>query len=321
MKEVVDVMVAASMESADSSEHQFEDLSSLGLSLIRLSNQFESMEAQNEWLGDMENDAEFLSFLEKELQRQEQRLGFKSRNIQHLHTSVDWLKQRYKLRKEQAKDRLANARERLREDVSRVRQRARTHAKAVAAVGRTAASEVTATALTQPMRRLFHDRMFFFIGDAFSYFGQRGTPDKPGQVIQRISEALSQARERLSPEDPELIVVAHSMGGNIICDIVSYFEPDRPVDLLITVGSQFPLFADLQMFPGLGTEKPFKKPDCVKRWINIFDMNDFFAFAAHPLFEGISDHHYASGRFGTTTHADCFKFVSLYELMAQAVSR
>ncbi|HEY9774068.1 MAG TPA: hypothetical protein V6C81_09710 [Planktothrix sp.] len=318
MKEVVDVMLAAHMESDE--DQQYEDVSRLGFSLIKFSNQFDSMEAQNEWLGNIDSDAEFISFLEKELQRHDQKLGFKGRNLQHLNKSVDWLKQRYKLRREQTKSRLQNARQKLRDDVSRVRQRTRAHVKAVAAVGRTAASEVTATALTQPMRRLFHERMFFFIGDAFSYFGQRGTPAKPGPVIQRMSEAIEQARARITPEDPELVVVAHSMGGNIICDITSYFEGDRPIDLVITVGSQFPLFADLQMFPGLGTEKPFKKPTCVKRWINIYDMNDIFAFAAQPLFDGIDDYHYASGRVGTTTHADCFKFISLYELMAQAIA-
>jgi hypothetical protein len=123
----------------------------------------------------------------------------------------------------------------------------------------------------------------------------------------------------ITAEDPELYVVAHSMGGNIICDLVTLFEPQTSIDCLITVGSQFPLFADLQMFPALGSSRPFQKPENVKRWINIFDMNDVFGFAAEPLFEGVEDLHYASGRMGVTTHADCFKFISLYEKMAQAV--
>jgi len=318
IKEVFDVMVAASMEHQQN-EPQFEEVSSLGMSLIKLGNQFESIEAQNEWLGSISSDAEFLAKLETELKREEIRLGFKARQIQQLHNSVDWLKARYSLRREQATSGLSKARERLRQDVSRVRQRTKAHAKAVASITRTAASEVSATALTQPMRRLFHERMFFFIGDAFTYFGQRGTPDAPGPVISRMSDAIAHARGRISPQDPELIVVAHSMGGNIACDLVSYFEKDQPIDLVITVGSQFPLFADLHMFPGLGNEKPFHKPACVKRWINIYDMNDVFAYAAQPLFDGIEDHHYASGRIGTTTHADCFKFISLYEHMAQAV--
>jgi hypothetical protein len=291
------------------------------LSLINFSNQFQSLDDQNAWLGDIDSDAEFIARIERELKREQglRAAHMKLTHMKHLTASVDWLKQRYQLRKEQAKSGLGNVRERLREDVSRMRQKTKAHAKAVASITRTAASEVSATTLTQPMRKLFHERMFFFIGDAFAYFGKRGTPDKPGEVITRVSEALSQARQRITPQDPELIVIAHSMGGNVICDIASYFEPDRPVDLLITVGSQFPLFADLQMFPGLGSEKPFQKPECVKRWINVYDMNDMFGFAAQPLFEGISDYHYASGRIGITTHADCFKFVSLYERMAQAV--
>jgi len=320
MKEVCDVMAAASMESQQE-QHQFEEVSQLGLSLIKFSNQFDSMEEQNDWLGNIKSDEEFLAKLEAELERQEKHSTFKQRHLQHLHNSADWLKQRYSLRREQAKTGLMKARERLRQDVARVRQRTKAHVKAVATVTRTAASEVSATALTQPMRKLFHERMFFFIGDAFSYFGQRGTPEAPGAVIARVSQAVSQARSMVTAADPELIVIAHSMGGNIICDFVSYFERETPIDLLITVGSQFPLFADLQMFPGLGTTKPFPKPDSVKRWVNIYDMNDVFAFAAQPLFEKIEDHHYASGRIGTTTHADCFKFISLYEHMAQAIGR
>jgi predicted alpha/beta hydrolase family esterase len=320
MKEVCDVMVAASMESQEDG-HQFEEVSQLGLSLIKFSNQFDSLEEQNDWLGNISSDEEFLAKLDTELKRQGKQSSFKQRQLQHLHESAQWLKERYSLRREQAKTGLMKARERLQDDVALVRQRTKAHVKAVGRITRTAASEVSATALTQPMRRLFHDRMFFFIGDAFSYFGQRGTPEAPGPVIARVSQAVAEARSLVSAKDPELIVIAHSMGGNIVCDLVSHFERDKPIDLLITVGSQFPLFADLQMFPGLGTTKPFKKPDSVKRWVNIYDMNDVFAFAAQPLFENIEDHHYASGRIGTTTHADCFKFISLYEHMAQAVTR
>ena len=74
------------------------------------------------------------------------------------------------------------------------------------------------------------------------------------------------------------------------------------------------------MFPGLESRhRPIAKPPNVKRWINVYDMNDIFGFTAQPMFEEIEDLEFASGRLGITTHADCFKFVSLYEQMAKAV--
>jgi len=86
------------------------------------------------------------------------------------------------------------------------------------------------------------------------------------------------------------------------------------------VAAQFPLFADLHMFPGLDThQRPIAKPRNVKRWINVYDMNDIFGFTAQPMFDDIADLEFASGRLGIATHADCFKFVSLYEHLAKAV--
>lgn len=78
-------------------------------------------------------------------------------------------------------------------------------------------------------------------------------------------------------------------------------------------------FADLSMFPGLGNDRPFCKPPGVRRWINVYDSNDVFAFAAQPLFSSVEDRPYASGKMGVTTHADCFKFISLYEHIARAI--
>ncbi|MFX9680549.1 hypothetical protein ABTP05_19445, partial [Acinetobacter baumannii] len=74
-------------------------------------------------------------------------------------------------------------------------------------------------------------------------------------------ENIELAHAAKDPEtDPYLVVVAHSMGGNLMCDVASYFAPNREIDLLITVGAQFPLFADLNMFPGLAQSRPIPKP-------------------------------------------------------------
>ena len=204
--------------------------------------------------------------------------------------------------------------------INQLRITAKNSVKQVREVRRRTTTHVAAATLTSPVRKLFHDRLFLFLGDSFLYFGQRGTPDAPGPIVKKISDALDQGWAQRTDVDPDLIVVAHSMGANIMCDVASYFRPDQQIDLLITVAAQFPLFADLHMFPGLDSRhRPIAKPPNVKRWINVYDMNDIFGFTAQPMFEDIEDLEFASGRLGITTHADCFKFVSLYEQMAKAV--
>lgn len=316
MHEVFEVMVATSMENV-TTDREAEEVSRLGLLLLRFGRKFEGTK-QREWLEGVNSEEEFVSKLEQEIDK-EQKLDGNCKPSKYFHSSVSWIKQRYSLRQQQTRTLLLKGREGVLGKVDKIRKRTRKHAKILATVTRTAATNVAATTFTQPLRKLFHERMYFFIGDAFLYFGQRGTASAPGPIVQRLSQAMAEARSRTTSADPEVVVIAHSMGGNIVCDYVSQFDTESSIDLLITVGSQFSLFADLSMFPGLGIDKPFRKPACVKRWINVYDDNDFFAFAAQPLFDGIEDLHYASGRLGMTTHADCFKFISLYEHIAQAV--
>lgn len=301
--EVFDAMVAASVEEDVLAEP--ESVSRLSLSLLRFGRRFQTLEEQLDWLEGMHSDVELLDRIEQEIEKEEGTMG--------------WLRTSYGNVRQRTRARLKNAGQRLRSNVSAMRMRARTSLKKVASSTRDAATTVGANTVTQPLRKLFHNHMFYFIGDAFLYFGQRGTAENPGPIIQRVSAAIAEARSLVSDDDPDVVVIAHSMGGNIICDFASHFEQDTPIDLLITVGAQFPLFADLSMFPGLGEHRPFAKPPGVKRWINIYDSNDVFAFAAQPLFSGVEDRPYASGKMGITTHADCFKFISLYEHIARAI--
>lgn len=317
MRHVLDVMIAASFET-DEEKCDAAGVSQFAYLLLRFGQKFNTIEDQLDWLSNVNSDAEFITKIERELEH-EPEIAHHPARLEHLRHSINWLGKRYGHARERARSHLRKVGDRLRNDLSRARLNARQNIQNFADATRSATTRVAAHAVTQPARKMFHDRMFFFIGDAFMYFQQRGTADAPGPIISRLSDALDEAGKKVDSSDPSLVMIAHSMGGNIACDYVSQFAGDRKIDLLITVGTQFPLFADLQMFPGLGLERPFRKPDCVKRWINVYDANDVFAFTAAPLFEGIEDFAYASGRFGITTHADCFKFISLYEHIARAV--
>lgn len=324
ISKVVDIVIATASEQAlDSSLEHAEALSELAFSALDLSRRFKSLDEQVEWLEGVVDDAQLLLKLEAELKK-DSSVDMKRRllSLEHMKLAGGWLQLRYDKASSLTKDRLQLRTKQLQARINQLRISAKNSVKQARDVRRRTTTHVAAAALTSPVRKLFHDRLFLFLGDSFLYFGQRGTPDAPGAIVKKISDALDQAAALKTADDPDLIVVSHSMGGNIMCDIASYFRPDREIDLLITVASQFPLFADLHMFPGLDSRhRPIAKPPNVKRWINVYDMNDIFGFTAKPMFEDIEDLEFASGRLGIKTHADCFKFVSLYEQLAKAVSR
>lgn len=182
------------------------------------------------------------------------------------------------------------------------------------------AAALAAKLVFDPLRVFFHDRFTFLIGDAFCYFGNRGSLSAPGDIPKRVMNAIESANAMRTEEDPDVIVIAHSMGGNIICDVLSAFAPTANIDWLVTVGSQFPLFADLQMFPGLGGERPYPLPTGVKHWINVFDPNDLLGYPASHLFAGIDDFYLATGHIGAKAHEDYFCRRSFYRHLARRIA-
>jgi hypothetical protein len=204
------------------------------------------------------------------------------------------------------KNRSKSLRVRLREDMANVRLRIRQKA-----VG------TTARLINNPIRAIFHQQCALLIGDAFSYFSARGD-DKPSPIAQRVIDALQEAVAIRDKTGEEVIVIGHSMGGVILCDIVTHYGKDIPIDVLITVGSQFPLFADLKMFPGVDpADRPVPRPDNVKRWINIFDPHDFLGYPGSHIFEGIDDFHLPTYAVGGAAHTDYFNRPSFYWQLAR----
>ena len=179
------------------------------------------------------------------------------------------------------------------------------------------AVSTTAKLFNEPLRNIFHQQCAVLIGDAFSYFSARGET-QASPIALRVIEALRSAQEIQKQTGEELIVVGHSMGGVILCDVVTYYGKDIPINILITVGSQFPLFADLQMFPGIqGRKRPVPRPENVKRWINIFDPHDFLGYPASHIFDGVDDYHLPTYAIGGAAHTDYFNRRSFYFQLAR----
>ncbi|XUZ28780.1 hypothetical protein ACQVDT_29495 [Streptomyces sp. RMIT01] len=140
------------------------------------------------------------------------------------------------------------------------------------------------------------------LGDIVSLFTSRNRASG-GPVVELVRDALDAAAEVADRRQEPLVVVAHSMGGNIVYDILSHDRRGLRVDLLVTVGSQVGLFEELKLFrssdPAVPDRHrgPLRVPAItnVGRWINVFDRADPLAFAASPVFDGAEDLVFGTG--------------------------
>ncbi|MFJ6760204.1 hypothetical protein ACIQNK_34915 [Streptomyces sp. NPDC091273] len=135
-----------------------------------------------------------------------------------------------------------------------------------------------------------------FLGDAFIYLREQDSADRP--IADVVEAALRRAAaEKKNAEDP-LIVVGHSMGGNIAYDLLASKAADLRVNLFVTVGSQVGLFEELKLFtasdkaiPTSSSPKVERLPN-IDRWINTFDYNDMLGFSIALIMDGTHDFAY-----------------------------
>jgi hypothetical protein len=164
-----------------------------------------------------------------------------------------------------------------------------------------------------------------FLGDVFVYLMGRGTPASPGEIPARIGQHLAEGQRARAAGDP-LIVIGHSLGGVILYDILSGFQPGaRPlvpgleIDVLVTVGSQVGVFAELGRYlvqgggTGPGRAGGLSRPACVGRWLNIYDRIDAFSFQAAGVFAGVEDYDFSSRTGIISAHGAYFRRASFYE--------
>ncbi|MET7400420.1 hypothetical protein ABZS66_43730 [Dactylosporangium sp. NPDC005572] len=167
-------------------------------------------------------------------------------------------------------------------------------------------------------RRLAGRPISLLIGDVLAYLGSRGEPAAPGPIVALVARMFEDA----SREGP-LVVVAHSMGGNIAYDIVSHFRPDLEVDTLITVGSQVGLFEELKLFgasdPRLPLHPGQRVPALpnVRHWLNVVDRTDVLAYVAEPIFHNVVDYEYPSD--AVWAHGAYFRQPSFHARLAARV--
>lgn len=183
---------------------------------------------------------------------------------------------------------------------------------------RGAAGRIGGQAAAKLLRAQLHRHAALFLGDVFTYLDQRGQQDQPGPIVAGVVKTLEEATEAGQP----LVVVAHSMGGQIVYDVLSFYRPDIQVHKLITVGSQVGLFEELCLLQkgkaGGCPDGPVLVPelDNVGEWINVFDRNDLFGFATGRIFAQSRDFEYSTGKGLLAAHSSYFTMPSFFRRLA-----
>jgi hypothetical protein len=183
-----------------------------------------------------------------------------------------------------------------------------------------------------------------FLGDVFTYLDKRGTPEDPGEITKTLLNALSKAHknQQQGNNQEKLIVISHSMGGQLVYDVVTYFLPkmsnlpentefktkngesftikdikDIRIDFWCAAASQVGLFEEMKLFRANsdnspGTLIPF--PDkYLNIWWNLWDDNDYLSFIAEPFFEEVFDDLYDSGKSFAKAHTAHFEQTDFYK--------
>ena len=187
------------------------------------------------------------------------------------------------------------------------------------------AGRMTSTVAVDSLRMSINQSASMFIGDILVYLRQRETAGMNGAISKIIADDLDRAARARDSHDPTLVVIAHSMGGNIVYDLFSNLRTDLSCEVLLTVGSQVGVFAELGLFPAVApasdpSESRVPELTNVTRWINVFDPNDVLAFIVGSIFEGAEDYRYSTGYSILAAHSGYFVRPSFYDRLATRLS-
>jgi hypothetical protein len=202
---------------------------------------------------------------------------------------------------------------------------------AASTLGQAAAGAVI-NPLVRKARPWAHKRVSLFIGDVFQYLDKRQVKDAQGNLVEgnfvRVVAGAFEAADRARKPggDDKLIIVAHSMGGNIAYDILTFFRPNIVCDLLITVGAQVGMFEELKLFrasdPAIkkGATVATVAPESnIKRWLNVFDTADVLGYSTARIFAGSRDFEFSTEVTALTAHSMYFDRPEFYVRLRERI--
>lgn len=187
---------------------------------------------------------------------------------------------------------------------------------------RSAPSRVASSAVLSKYREQVTQSVTRFLGDVFVYLQKRDLNSKAGPIIQLVRDAIRDARQQEPPGSP-LLLITHSMGGNIIYDLLTSYEPTLGADLWASVAAQVGMLEEMKLFKV--SDPSVKKPaqvslpgfkPRVKKWVNIYDPDDVLSFLVRPVFaDADADLSYSSGTGLFDAHGAYFQRASFFELL------
>jgi hypothetical protein len=130
------------------------------------------------------------------------------------------------------------------------------------------------TPLVSIHRHSYTNDLVPFLGDVLVYQGN-GQPIR-NKIWQCIQDA------GVGP----VVLLGHSLGGVACVDLLAA-NAIPTAALLITVGSQAPLFYEMDALQKLRYGEPL--PDHFPKWLNIYDLRDFLSYIGKPVFNDSLD--------------------------------
>jgi hypothetical protein len=174
-----------------------------------------------------------------------------------------------------------------------------------------------------------------FLGDVFTYMRQRGNWQEPGPIPRRVLEALRLAQaNKMERHSEPLVVLTHSMGGQVLYDALTHFIPKMPeygsvrVDFWCACASQVGYFEELKLFleskEATAAKVPRPSAEQLGWWWNVWDHNDFVSWRAGSIFDEVDDQPYNSGMFLVSAHGGYLvrpSFFRKFALKAEAAKK
>jgi hypothetical protein len=176
------------------------------------------------------------------------------------------------------------------------------------------------------LRPVVNEFVAYFIGDVLAYINERDAAGAVGTVPRRVLDALRRAHQRKRDTGEKIVVVTHSMGGQLLYDALTFYAlhdsglHGLEVDHWLSCGAQVSLFAELCLFKGQPTNAaaPAKlpRPASARAWTNFYDFNDLVGFIMAPIFDGVTDKQYDTGYGLAFAHTGYLGRPSFFEAMA-----
>ncbi len=188
-----------------------------------------------------------------------------------------------------------------------------------------------ASTLLIELTPLFADLIYTFLGDVFLYLSSRGTAASPGEIPRLLLKELQLAHQEKQARGGEpIVVLSHSMGGQIVYDTVTHFLPGIPayrpikVDFWCPTASQVGFFEECKLF--LASNPTIRKGSLVPfpsahlgAWWNVWDPNDVISFTTRDIFAGVDDESYDSGYSLLAAHGGYLKRPSFFRRLAEKI--